>query len=144
MIFQDGKPSQFYQDYVKDIQQKICENAANEYNCIAKEYARQKGATPRTLISDQLSTTLNKLQDELEFSDLYDNAAARRAVFERAFPKSLQAKVGLDELMNRLPEHYQRAAWSAWLSSNFIYQYSIQASNVDFFHFFSKLSAGGN
>lgn len=142
MIFKDGKPSEFYQSYVKDIQQKICENAASEYNCINKEWHSQKGATPRTLISDQLSTTLNKLQDELEFSDLYDNVEARREVFKHAFPKSLQDKVGLDELMRRLPETYLRAAWSAWLSSNYIYQYSIQATNVDFFHFFSKLSQG--
>jgi len=27
MIFKDGKPSAFYQDYVRDVQQKIKENA---------------------------------------------------------------------------------------------------------------------
>ena len=42
--------------------------------------------------------------------------------------------------MTRLPEQYQRAIWSAWVSSNYIYSCSMQASNVDFFHFFSKLA----
>jgi glutamate dehydrogenase len=49
-------------------------------------------------------------------------------------------KVGLDELMVRLPEQYQRAVWSAWVSSNYIYECSLSASNVDFFHFFSRLA----
>ena len=154
MIFKDGKPSAFCeftvgqviikltvdQSYVKDIQQKICENAAAEYSCIAKEWTRQKGTQTRTSLSDQLSSTLNDLQNELEVSDLYDNIASRRNVLSKAFPKTLVDKVGLDELTKRLPEQYQRAVWSAWVSSNYIYSCSMQASNVDFFHFFSKLA----
>ncbi|WOO79432.1 NAD-specific glutamate dehydrogenase [Vanrija pseudolonga] len=140
MIFKDGKPSPFYQSYVKDIQQKICENAAAEYNCINKQWHKLKGAKPRTLISDQLSSTLNKLQDDLEFSDLYDNVKSRNNVLAHAFPKTLQDKIGLDKLVERLPEVYLRAVWSAWVSSNYIYQNSLEATNVDFFHFFSKLA----
>lgn len=140
MIFQDGKPSAFYQAYVKDIQQKICENAASEYNCISKTWSANKGTKFRTTISDELSTTLNKLQDDLELSDLYDNVVGRKNVLARAFPKTLVDKFGLDELMKRLPEQYQRAAWSAWVSSNYIYQNGLDATNVDFFHFFSKLN----
>lgn len=140
MIFTDGKPSAFYNAYVKNIQLKICENAAAEYNCIAKDWSYNKGSKMRTQISDELSTTLNKLQDELENSDLYDNVASRRNVLARAFPKTLIDKVGLDTLMARLPEHYLRAAWSAWVSSNYIYSSGLQATSVDFFHFFSKLA----
>jgi glutamate dehydrogenase len=141
MIFKDGKSSAFYQSYVKDIQQKICENAAHEYACIAKEWNRQKGTKARTTISDLLSSTLNDLQNELEVSDLYDNVSSRKHVLARAIPKTLVDKVGLDTLMQRLPEQYQRAIWSAWVSSNYIYSCSMQASNVDFFHFFSKLAS---
>ncbi|KAK8846866.1 hypothetical protein IAR55_005956 [Kwoniella newhampshirensis] len=141
MIFKDGKPSPFYQSYVKDIQQKICENAAAEYSCIAKEWLRNKGTKSRTTISDQLSSTLNDLQNELEVSDLYENLQSRKNVLSNAIPKTLVDKVGLEVLMDRLPEQYQRAVWSAWVSSNYIYQCSLTASNVDFFHFFSKLSS---
>ena len=73
-------------------------------------------------------------------SDLYDNIASRKNVLHHAFPKTLIDKVGLDELMLRLPEQYQRAVWSAWVSSNYIYECSLSASNVDFFHFFSRLA----
>ena len=128
------------QSYVKDIQSKICENAASEYTCITKEWIRNKGTKARTTISDELSSKLNALQTELEVSDLYDNVASRKNVLTRAFPKTLIDKVGLDTLIQRLPEQYQRAAWSAWVSSNYIYQCSLTASNVDFFHFFSDLA----
>lgn len=75
---------------------------------ITREWHRLKGASPRTTISDTLSSTLNNLQNELEVSDLYENLAARRNVLSRAIPKTLVDKVGLDELMRRLPEAVSR------------------------------------
>jgi glutamate dehydrogenase len=90
--------------YVKDIQQKICENAAAEYSCITKEYHRNKSSKPRTLISDELSSTLNQLQHDLEVSDLYENMASRKNVLSRALPRTLVDKIGLEVLMQRLPE----------------------------------------
>ena len=68
MIFKDGKPSPFYESYVRDIQQAITENAANEFGCIWREHARLQGAKPRTLISD-----------ELESSDFFDKLSRRRS-----------------------------------------------------------------
>lgn len=90
--------------YVKEIQAKICENAAAEYTCIAHEYKRNGGATPRSIISDQLSTNLNDLQTELEHSDLYDNEKSRLAVLKKALPVTLVKQIGVDELVKRLPE----------------------------------------
>jgi glutamate dehydrogenase len=120
MIFKDGKPSQFYRDYVKDIQEKISENAAAEFQCIWKEHARLSGSKPRTIISDELSITLNNLQAELESSDLFDDVPSRRGVMGKAIPKTLVEKVGLDELLKRLPEPYQRAIFSSWVASRFV------------------------
>ncbi|KAF4577409.1 NAD-dependent glutamate dehydrogenase [Pleurotus pulmonarius] len=141
MIFKNGKPSPFYQSYVKDIQNKIVENAAAEFHCIWREHARLQGAKPRTTISDELSSTLNNLQAELEGSDLFDDLPSRRGVIQRAIPKTLVDQVGLDVLMKRLPEAYQRALFSSWVSSHFIYKYGVNASSVDFFHFARDLAA---
>jgi glutamate dehydrogenase len=66
MMFKDSKPSDFYQSYVKDIRAKISENAATEFVCIWREHQRLQGAKARTIISDDLSSTLNNLQAELE------------------------------------------------------------------------------
>ena len=120
MIFKDGKPSEFYQSYVKDIQSKITENAAAEFSCIWKEHTRLQGAKARTIISDELSSTLNDLQAELEASDLFNDEGSRRGVMRRAIPKTLIDKVGLDTLLKRLPEPYQRALFSSWVASHFV------------------------
>jgi len=140
MIFKDGKPSEFYKSYVKDIQQKISENAAAEFQCLWREHTRCQGSKARTVISDELSQTLNNLQAELENSDLFDDAPSRKGVMKRAIPKTLVEKVGLDELLKRLPEPYQRALFSSWVASHFIYKYGVNGSSVDFFHFARDLA----
>ncbi|KAG2010347.1 glutamate dehydrogenase [Coprinopsis cinerea AmutBmut pab1-1] len=135
MVFKDGKPTEFYQNYVKDVQEKIAENAANEFQCIWREHARLGGTKPRTTISDELSQTLNNLQAELESSDLFDDLPSRKGVLRRAIPKTLVDKIGLETLMERLPETYQRALFSSWVGSHFIYKHGVNASSVDFFLF---------
>lgn len=120
MIFKDDKPSDFYQNYVRDIQAKICENAAAEFHCIWQEHARLQGAKPRTQISDELSITLNHLQTKLEHSDLFDDIPSRRGAMKRAIPKTLVDQVGLETILARLPETYQRALFSSWVASHFV------------------------
>lgn len=120
MVFKNGKPSDFYKSYVRDIQEKITENAAAEFQCIWREHTRLQGAKPRTLISDELSSTLNNLQAELEASDLFDDEPSKRGVMKRAIPDTLVQKVGLDTLLKRLPEPYQRALFSSWVASHFV------------------------
>ena len=120
MIFKDGKPSEFYKSYVKNVQEKITENAAAEFSCIWKEHSRLQGAKARTIISDELSSKLNDLQAELEASDLFNDEASKRGVMRRAIPKTLIDQVGLDTLLQRLPEPYQRALFSSWVASHFV------------------------
>ncbi|KIP04238.1 hypothetical protein PHLGIDRAFT_76237 [Phlebiopsis gigantea 11061_1 CR5-6] len=141
MIFKDGKPSEFYKSYVKNVQEKITENAAAEFSCIWKEHARLQGAKARTIISDELSSELNDLQAELEASDLFNDEASKRGVIRRAIPKTLIDQIGLDTLLKRLPEPYQRALFSSWVASHFIYKYGVNGSSVDFFHFARDLAA---
>lgn len=71
---------------------------------ITKEWQRQKGSKTRTALSDELSSTLNQLQSDLEISDLYESVQSRKHVLSKAIPKTLVDKVGLDALMQRLPE----------------------------------------
>ncbi|KIY46227.1 NADH-dependent glutamate dehydrogenase [Fistulina hepatica ATCC 64428] len=135
MMFKDGQPSSFYRSYVKDVQKTISDNAAAEFQCIWREHARVNGAKPRTLISDELSSKLNDLQAELEGSDLFDDLPSRRGVLSRAIPQTLVTQIGLETLLKRLPDAYQRALFSSWVASHFIYKYGVNGSSVDFFHF---------
>jgi glutamate dehydrogenase len=120
MIFKGGKPSTFYQTYVKEIQKIIQENAAMEFACIWAEHAKHGGAKARTLISDELSSTLNNLQAKLEGSDLFDDELTRQAVMKRAVPKTLIDQVGLETLLKRIPEAHQRALFSSWIAAHFV------------------------
>ena len=120
MMFKDNKPSDFYQSYVKDIQAKITENAASEFLCIWREHQRLQGAKARTIISDELSITLNNLQAELESSDLFEDLPSREGVLRRAIPNTLVDKVGLPTLMQRLPKSYLQALFSSWVSSHYV------------------------
>jgi glutamate dehydrogenase len=120
MIFKNGQPSPFYRSYVRDVQDKIVENAAAEFQCIWREHSRLQGSKPRTMISDELSSRLNSLQTELESSDLFDDVPSRKGVMKRAIPKTLVDQVGLDTLLSRLPESYLRALFSSWVASHFV------------------------
>ena len=138
MMYKDGKPSEFYQNYVKDIQNIIDENARLEFNCIWKEYKRLQGQTPRTLISDSLSLSLNKLQLELEQSDvLFNDVERRKKVLTKAMPSTLVNYVGIDKLLQRLPISYQKALFACQLS-RFCYTYGPTASQVEFYLYMTQ------
>jgi hypothetical protein len=85
-------------------------NAAAEFQCIWKE--SMNGQKPRAVITDEIGKILMKLQTQLEESNLFENLPGRRAVLKQAVPKTLITKVGLDTLMTRLPESYQRSLFS--------------------------------
>lgn len=93
------------------------------------------------MISDRLATALNDLQGELETSDLFNDEKSRRLVLQRAFPKTLVDKVGLDELLKRLPESYLRALWSVHVASSFIFSRGMDFSPVEFYLFFRSLES---
>jgi len=140
MIFKDGKPSALYQSYVRDIQEKIVENAAAEFQCIWREHARLQGSKPRTTISDELSSTLNDLQAELESYDLFEDLPSRKGAAGRAMPKTLVDQVGLETLLDRLPEPYQRALFSSWVASHFVrWKNYLCYSHIDWTDIFSRI-----
>jgi glutamate dehydrogenase len=78
MIFKDGKPSAFYEAYVRDVQAKITENMAAEFSCMQHEHTRCAGAKSCTAILDELSS--NNLQAELEGSGLFEDKSTRPRV----------------------------------------------------------------
>lgn len=130
MVFKDGEPSKFYQTYVKEIQARVIDNAAAEFHCIWKEYARLQGVKPKAIISDELSLKLSSLQIELENSDLFDDEDRRKKIISCAVPAILLEKVGVELLVERLPIAYQRALFSSWVASQFV---SSVLSHLPFF-----------
>ncbi len=139
MLFKNGKPTNFYLSYVRDIQTIIGRNARAEFEAIWRENI--ESGKPRSTISTELSTTLNKLSEELEATDLFSNEQLRSAVLGQVFPPTLIKKVGLAKLIERIPEAYARSAFAAKVAASFVYANGPNASHVDFYKHVSTLLA---
>lgn len=114
------------------------------FNAIWREHL--KSGKPRSVISTELSTTLNNLSEELEATDLFSQTDLRAAVLSHVFPQTLIKKVGLETLIKRIPEAYARSAFAAYVAASFVYANGPGASHVSFYKHIAGLlspAAGG-
>lgn len=127
----------FYKHYIRAVHATIEKNAELEFECIWREHKRT--SIPRSILSDELSFAIVKLNDELQATSLWENLTLRRVVLSEALPRILQEIVGLDSLINeRIPLPYLRAIFGSYLASRFVYQYGINPSQFAFFEFMSR------
>jgi glutamate dehydrogenase len=131
-----GKAPQFYQAYVKEVQAKIQDNARLEFEAIWREH--EQTGTPRSTLSDKLSVAITTLDEELQHSDLWGDEKIRRSVLADALPRLLLDKIGLDTIMERVPDPYLRAIFGSYLASRFVYQYGSEPSQFAFYDYLSK------
>ncbi|KAJ5605851.1 Glutamate dehydrogenase NAD-dependent [Penicillium lagena] len=135
-IREDGTVPAFYGEYVKEVQEIIKQNARLEFEAIWREH-EQTGVL-RSVLSDRLSVAITKLDEELQQTELWDNVALRRSVLSDALPHLLLDKIGLETILERVPENYLRAIFGSHLASRFVYQYGNQPSQFSFFDFMTK------
>ncbi|RAK75127.1 glutamate dehydrogenase (NAD(+)) [Aspergillus fijiensis CBS 313.89] len=135
-IREDGTVPTFYSEYVKQVQEVIKQNATLEFEAIWREH-EQTGVL-RSVLSDQLSIAITKLDEELQNTELWDNVELRRSVLHDALPKLLLNKIGLDTILQRVPENYLRAIFGSYLASRFVYEYGSSPSQFSFFDFMTK------
>jgi len=142
MQVKDDHIPQFYQDYIKEVHKTIEKNAELEFECIWREHRRT--GKPRSIISDELSLAIIDLNENMQESILWSNEPLRKAVLRDAFPQLLLDRLGLDTLLERIPESYVRAIFGSYLASRFVYKYGTQPSQFAFFEFmypfFAKVS----
>lgn len=127
----DGQAPPFYRAYVKEVQATICNNARLEFEAIWRENKLTK--IPRSTLSDTLSVAITKLDEELQKSDLWKNVELRESVLEDALPKLLLEKIGLRDIMERVPDNYLRAIFGSYLASRFVYEFGASPSQFAFF-----------
>ncbi|KAI9296001.1 NAD-dependent glutamate dehydrogenase [Neoconidiobolus thromboides FSU 785] len=133
MSVKDGNVPAFYSEYINQVHQIIERNAANEFECLWKESNRTN--IPRSILSDDLSVAIVKLNEELQRTSLWDDEQLRRVVLTEAFPKLLVDTLGLDTLLQRVPENYVKSMFGSFLASRFVYKYGTQPSQFAFFEF---------
>ncbi|KAL2156276.1 hypothetical protein VTH82DRAFT_1021 [Thermothelomyces myriococcoides] len=138
----NGNAPEFYKEYVRAVQEKIQENARLEFEAIWREH--EQTGVPRSVLSDKLSLAITTLDQQLQHSDLWENEQVRRAVLEDALPNLLIEKVGLDTIIERVPDSYLRAIFGSYLASRFVYECGSSPSQFAFYDFMSKRMAKFN
>lgn len=132
------KPA-FYEEYVTQVQAKIVANAQAEFEALwaLKELA----GTPLTELSDQLSYAINKLADELlNSAELWnDDVTFRNAVLQDSLPPLLIREIGLEAILQRVPENYLKAIFATYLASKFVYTKGNDTNPAKFMEFISLL-----
>ncbi|KAF2195373.1 NAD-dependent glutamate dehydrogenase [Zopfia rhizophila CBS 207.26] len=130
-IREDGTAPDFYNNYVKEVQSIIQNNARLEFEAIWREH--QATGEPRSILSDTLSVAITKLDEELQGTELWNNVEFRRSILSEALPNLLLEQIGLDKIMERVPDNYLRAIFGSYLASRFVYSYGVSASQFAFF-----------
>ncbi|EGV61769.1 hypothetical protein CANTEDRAFT_115216, partial [Yamadazyma tenuis ATCC 10573] len=129
---------QFYQEYVKQVQKIIVENAQNEFQ-VLWNLKKDTGLT-FTELSDKLSVTINKLADELANSkELWnEDTEFRDAVLLDSLPPLLLKEIGIEKILERVPETYLKALFATHLASRFVYSRGIDSNPAKFLEFISS------
>ena len=132
-VREGGKLPPFYLDYVKEIQARIEADAELEFRCIWRENA--KTGVPRYLLTDQVSDKINTLNHFIQHSSLWDNVQLRHTVLSHAIPRKLVELLGLDAILQRVPDTYIQAIFGAYLASRYVYKMGLDANEMAFFEF---------
>lgn len=127
----NGDAPEFYKAYVKEVQAKICDNARLEFEAIWREHERT--GVPQSILSDKLSEKITSLDEDLQHSDLWKNERIRKAVLRDALPQLLLDKIGLDTVIERVPDAYLCAIFGSYLASRFVYEFGSEPSQFAFY-----------
>ncbi|RLV93445.1 hypothetical protein JA1_002529 [Spathaspora sp. JA1] len=133
-----GVKPQLYTDYVKNVQNRIVQNAELEFEALWKLH--EDTGKPFTILSDELSVAINKLGDELSNSkELWDDDVEfRNAVLFDSLPPLLLEKIGIENILTRVPEAYLKAIFATHLASKFVYSRGIDSNPAKFLEFISS------
>ena len=133
----DGKVPEFRNRYVHDVLNTIRENARMEFEVLWDEHLKSK--TPLSILTDRLSDRINTVSDSIRESDLWKEPGTFKTVIGNHCPPSLVKMAGIDGIIQRVPQNYLQAIVSAWLASHFIYQFGLDADEIDFHNFIHHL-----
>jgi glutamate dehydrogenase len=138
MCVKNGVISPFRKKYIEEIIDIINCNARDEFELIWKENARKK--IPRAVLTDLVSEKINKIKDAVSASDLADNEPLFRKALECCVPEALVEQAGFDNIMKRVPKIYLKALFAASLAGRYVYQFGLDANEVDFYAFLKTVT----
>jgi len=137
MCVKNGILSSFRRTYIEEIIKSIRDNAAKEFEIIWQEN-KTKGI-PRAILTNLVSEKINKIKDAVAGSDLFSDKALVKKVIAKGIPPILVEKVSVDKILKRLPEAYQKALFASRLAGSYVYQYGLDANEINFFEFLKEI-----
>jgi glutamate dehydrogenase len=140
MCVNEGEMCAFYDRYVDEIIDIVHDNARLEFNVISDEHART--GTARHVLTHEVSDKINEINIECQSSDLLYQPEMRLAIMRLAIPKTLQELVGLENIIERLPEDYIKAVLGYWVASRYVYKNGLQGNEFSFFEFMLSITDG--
>lgn len=133
MCVKNNKIPWFRKKYIEEILDLIKRNASLEFEVIWKENKRKK--TPRSILSDRISEKINRIKDSIYSSDLFEDKTLFRKVIECCCPPVIIKQVGFENILQRVPDPYLKAIFASRLASRYVYEYGLDANEIDFFDF---------
>lgn len=128
----------FYNRYTDEVIKIIENNARAEYKALRD--AHKETGIPYHKLTDILSEKINDLNISCQESDLIDDVALRNNILREAFPKELQDLLGLETLVERLPQEYIKAVLGYYIASQFVYQKGMYGNEFKFYEFMKTYS----
>jgi glutamate dehydrogenase len=128
----------FYSEYVRDVQAMIQDRATLEFEALWRE--REHSKRPICILTDELSSKINQLAQRISDSSLWNSHSLRAAIITRAIPPSLVKLVGIEAVLQRVPESYLKAIFGSYIACQFVYQRGVEPnSEIDFYEFLSAI-----
>lgn len=140
MCVHDGVEPPFYKEYVKEVQSIIQINARLEFEALWREH--ESTGKPRSILSDDLSNAINDLTEELSNSNLWADVEFRNQILSEALPNKLIEKIGLDTILDRVPDSYLKAIFGSYLAGRFIYEKGSSPTQFAFFEYMVEKRRG--
>jgi len=133
MCVKNNEIPRFRRKYIEEILDLIKRNASLEFEVIWKENKRKK--IPRSILSDRISEKINRIKDSIYRSDLFEDETLFRKVIECCCPPVIIKQVGFENILQRVPNPYLKAIFASRLASRYVYEYGLDANEIDFFDF---------
>jgi len=136
MRVKDEKVPDFMKSYIDEIIKIIKYNAQAEFNLLWNEH--EKKGIPFTLLTNSVSKKINDITDAVFKSDLPANSKLRENIITEYTPKPLLELIGLESILERVPENYLNAIVASKVATNFVYAYGMESNEIDFYNYLRK------
>ncbi len=133
----DTQASDFRRQYIKEIIDFVEDNARKEFDLLWDEH--QKTGKPYTLLTNEVSNAINSIADQVRATHLPQNATLRRNLIERMVPATLLQKIGLETLLQRVPESYLNAMIATYVATTFVYENGLDTEQIEFYEHLTAL-----